>query len=50
MKYRESNPTAAPEPCCVPHELKPLNVLMELEGELILYEIPEMITDSCICR
>ncbi len=50
IKLRESNPTAAPEPCCVPHKMRSLKVLMVLNRELVLYEIPDMITDSCICR
>lgn len=52
MQLRESNPTAAPEPCCVPHKLRSLKVLMRREDndDVLYYEIPDMITDSCICR
>ena len=50
IKLRQSNPTAAPEPCCVAHDLQPLTVLMALNGEVIVNEIPDMITNSCICR
>lgn len=50
IKLRESNPTAAAEPCCVAHDLQPLTVLMALNNEVVVNEIPDMITNSCICR
>lgn len=50
MQLRESNPTAAPEPCCVAHKTRPLTVFMWLKGEVVLNEFPDMIVDSCICR
>ena len=50
MQLRESNPTAAPEPCCVPHRTRPLFVLIKIGDESSVQEIPNMITDSCICR
>lgn len=50
IQLRESNPTAAPEPCCIAHRTRPLTVFVELNGMLISREIPDMITESCICR
>lgn len=50
IKLRQSNPTAAPEPCCVAHDLQPLTVLMALNGKVVVEAIPGMITNSCICR
>ena len=50
MMLRQSNPTAAPEPCCVAHKTRPLTVLMTLGEQTLIREIPDMIVDSCICR
>jgi hypothetical protein len=50
MQLRENNPTAAAEPCCVPHKTRPLSVLMVVNGSVQVNDIPDMIVDSCICR
>lgn len=50
MQLRETNPTAAPEPCCVAHKTRPLTVFMNLNGSVQLRDIPDMIVESCICR
>lgn len=50
MQLRESNPTAAPEPCCIAHKTKSLFVLAEINNVTALHEIPDMIVESCICR
>lgn len=50
MTLRQSNPTAAAEPCCVPHRTRPLLVVMFLNNQIELEELPDMIVDSCICR
>jgi len=47
---RRSNPTAAAEPCCVPHTMKPLSVIMIVKKRFVVEEIPNMIVTSCICR
>ena len=47
---RWNNPTAAPEPCCVPHTYKPLSVLMREGSRYKVRDIPNMIVTSCICR
>lgn len=49
-RLRQNNPTAAAEPCCVPHELRSITVLMVLNGRVVLNDIPDMIVKSCICR
>ena len=48
-QLRESNPTAAPEPCCVPHEMRSLSILVIVDGVVSRQTIPNMITESCIC-
>ena len=49
-QLRTMNPTASPEPCCVPHDTSSLTVLA-FDGEnLILLKLTEMIVDSCQCR
>ncbi len=50
IKLRQHNPTAAPEPCCVPHDTRPLQLLMVVNGMTVIREFPNMIIDSCICR
>ena len=49
-QLRENNPTAAAEPCCVPHEMKSIRVLMVINGHIVLNDIPDMVVKSCICR
>ena len=50
IKLRRINPTAAPEPCCVPHTLSELEVIMVINRRVVMRKIPGMIVDSCICR
>ncbi len=50
IRYREQNPTAAVEPCCVASSLRPLTLLMVLKGRIFLEELSGLIVDSCICR
>ena len=50
MQLRETNPTAAAEPCCVAHKTRPLTVFMNIDGQVQLRDIPDMIVESCICR
>ncbi len=50
IRYREQNPTAAVEPCCVAASLRPLTLLMVLNGRIFLEELSGLIVDSCICR
>ncbi len=47
---RRNNPGAAAEPCCVPHTMKPLLVIMVLNNRVVVEDIPNMIVTSCICR
>ncbi len=49
-QLRTSNPTSSPEPCCVPHDTRPLTLLTRHETELVLLKLPGMIVDSCQCR
>lgn len=49
-RYRGLNPTAAIEPCCVAASLRPLTVLMVINGKILLEELSGMIVESCICR
>lgn len=47
----EINPTAAPEPCCVPDSFVPLPLLMLThEGVPMKYALEDVKVDSCICR
>ncbi|KAL5463715.1 hypothetical protein EMCRGX_G032640 [Ephydatia muelleri] len=50
ISYRQSNPTAAVQPCCGTAVLKPLTVLGVTNGAPFLVELPDMIVDSCVCR
>lgn len=51
IQLRNSNPTAAAEPCCVAHKTRPLTIFMRKpNGAVVLNDIPDMIVDSCICR
>ena len=49
-RYRGLNPTAAVQPCCVAASLRPLTVLMVINGRIFLEELSGMIVESCICR
>lgn len=48
--FRQDNPTAAAEPCCVPHRMESLTVLMIVNDRFSIDELPDMIVKSCICR
>ena len=48
--YRQSNPTAAANPCCGTAVLKPLTILGVTKGVPFLVELPDMIVESCVCR
>ena len=50
MNYRQSNPTAAVNPCCGTAVLKPLTILGVANGAPFLVELPDMIVESCVCR
>jgi len=50
QNIRLNNPTAAPEPCCVPHTYRPLSILMRDGEHYKIRDIPNMIVTSCICR
>ena len=50
MQLRQTNPTAAPEPCCVANSVKSLTLLMVINGRILLNELPDMTVESCICR
>ena len=50
IRYSTMNPTAAVEPCCVAAAMKPLTLLMVINGRIFLNELSDMIVDSCICR
>lgn len=50
LEYRKQNPTAAVEPCCVATSLRPLTLLMVLNGKIFLEELSGLIVESCICR
>lgn len=50
IQYSSMNPTAAVEPCCVAAVMKPLTLLMVINGRIFLNELSDMIIDSCICR
>lgn len=50
MQLRQTNPTSAPEPCCVANSFKPLTLLMVINGRILLNELPDMRVESCICR
>lgn len=50
MQLRSSNPTAAPEPCCVAQKTKSLFVLTSIDGVIEMQEIPDLVVESCICR
>lgn len=50
IRYSEMNPTAAVKPCCVPASMKPLTLLIIINGRIYLEELPDMIVESCICR
>ena len=49
-QLRLNNPTAAPEPCCVPHEMESITLITLRDKRLQIEEIPNMIVKSCICR
>ncbi len=50
-QLRTMNPTASPEPCCVPHDTSSLTVLLVGEGQnLELHKLTGMVVDSCQCR
>ena len=49
-RYSDLNPTAAVQPCCVAASLRPLTVLMVVNGRILLEELSGMIVESCICR
>ena len=50
IRYSEMNPTAAVEPCCVAAVMKPLTLLMVINGRIVLSELSDMIVESCVCR
>lgn len=50
QNIRRNNPTAAAEPCCVPHTMRSLSVLMFVNNRLMVEDIPDMIVTKCICR
>lgn len=50
MELRNTNPTAAPQPCCVAKYAKPLTLLAVINGRIVLNELPDMRVESCICR
>lgn len=49
-RLRLTNPTSSPEPCCVAQKVKPLTILIAIEGQLYLSRLQDVIVDSCICR
>ena len=49
-RLRAVNPTSSPEPCCVPHDTRPLTVLTYENGHLVLKQLTGLIVDSCQCR
>lgn len=50
IRYRQLNPTAAVEPCCATAVLKPLTLLLVVDGRIMLEELSDMIVESCVCR
>lgn len=49
-RLRLTNPTSAPEPCCVAKKVKPLTILIAIKGKLYLNRLQDVIVDSCDCR
>lgn len=48
--YNIYDATAAPEPCCIPENLKSVNLLFfDNDGNIRLKDHPNMIATSCIC-
>ena len=50
IRYRQLNPTAAVEPCCATALLKPLTLLLVINGRIMLEELSNMIVEGCVCR
>ena len=49
--FLQNNPTAAPDPCCVPDSFVPLPLLiLTHEGVPMKYALEDVKVDSCICR
>ena len=46
-----SNPTAAPQPCCVPSVMKPLHLRAQISNSnFTTVMLPNVITEGCVCQ